>query len=371
MSEKPRILILGKLPPPYMGPAIATQILLQSGLKDYFELIHLNTKMNASLENMGKLGIRKIMKGILLYWNMLWICLTARPHLVLIPISQSSRGFVKDFLFIAAGKLAGRRVVLQLRGSNFQNWMDTAPSFIRALVKFAMKWSVGMIVLGSNLRYLFRNYFPEERIYVIPNGGNFHFPAVEKNSRETRFLFFSNLFDAKGIRDVVDAVQLLQKEHPGAIHLDVAGSWLEENTRSYCMDLVEKNKLPVTFFPALSGVEKELRFARADVFIFTPRDPEGHPWVIVEAMAAALPVIATDKGAITESVVDGENGFIVKDNDPAAIAAKMFTLATEPALRKRMSSRSLEYYHSKFTEEKMVENYVKCFQDLLKAYQNG
>jgi hypothetical protein len=59
MDQRPKILILGKLPPPYMGPAVATWILLNSSLKDHFEVLHLDTRINSSLETMGKWGGEK------------------------------------------------------------------------------------------------------------------------------------------------------------------------------------------------------------------------------------------------------------------------------------------------------------------------
>jgi glycosyltransferase involved in cell wall biosynthesis len=93
--------------------------------------------------------------------------------------------------------------------------------------------------------------------------------------------------------------------------------------------------------------------------------------VIVEAMAAALPVLATDKGAITESVIEGENGYIVKAHDPVDIAGKMERICLDAEKMKSMGRRSFEFYESKFTEEKMVENYVKCFKDLLGKEVNG
>lgn len=53
MNNKPTVCIFGKLPPPYMGPAIATQILLQSRLKNNFNLVHIDTKINEDLKSMG------------------------------------------------------------------------------------------------------------------------------------------------------------------------------------------------------------------------------------------------------------------------------------------------------------------------------
>jgi len=54
------------------------------------------------------------------------------------------------------------------------------------------------------------------------------------------------------------------------------------------------------------GTQKFELLSSSDIFVFpTYYPPEGHPWVIVEALAAGLPIISTDQGAITESVFHG------------------------------------------------------------------
>ena len=88
-----KILILGKLPPPYMGPAIATKILLESGLKDRFHLLHLNTRINEDLRNIGKWSLKKVLQNTGLYFKMAGICLEKRPRLVLVPISMMLQSY--------------------------------------------------------------------------------------------------------------------------------------------------------------------------------------------------------------------------------------------------------------------------------------
>ena len=95
--------------------------------------------------------------------------------------------------------------------------------------------------------------------------------------------------------------------------------------------------------------------------------PEGHPWVIVEAMAAGLPIISTDQGAITESVVDGVNGFIVEKRNPTAIAEKIITLIDDTHLRHKMGKASRIFYEEKFTEKHLVENFKTCFYAVIRG----
>ena len=77
----------------------------------------------------------------------------------------------------------------------------------------------------------------------------------------------------------------------------------------------------------------------ADIFVFPPRAPEGHPWVIVETMAAGLPVISTDRGSIAECILDGTMVFIVPVNKPDAIASRMNQLIKDASLRERMGRK--------------------------------
>jgi glycosyltransferase involved in cell wall biosynthesis len=93
--------------------------------------------------------------------------------------------------------------------------------------------------------------------------------------------------------------------------------------------------------------------------------PEGHPWVLVEAMAAGLPIISTDQGAITESVIDGVNGFIVDSNNPLQIAEKLEYLMDHPEIREKMGKESRRLYEENFTEEKMIEKLKDVFNTVL------
>lgn len=363
--KKKRVLILGKLPPPYMGPAIATKIILESSLGNTFDLLHLNTKANESLNTMGKWSLIKIFRNLTLYFGMLRILLLKRPGLVLIPISQSTTGYVKDFIFIALARITGRKVLLQLRGSNFRNWLDSRPSWFRSMVRGSLRMCQGIIVLGHNLKPLFSGIFDENRIFVVPNGGNYDIQYSVKSNQPLRVLYLGNLQSSKGIEDVIHAASLLAEDKSLSFHLDVVGAWRSEITKEACMKLVRMNHLPVSFHPPAAGKDKFRFLSGADVFLFTPREPEGHPWVIVEAMASGLPVISTDKGAITESVRHGMNGFIVNAGDAKDIASRLAELLRDKTLREKMGKESRRLYEENFTEEKMVERLTKTFNTIL------
>lgn len=360
-------MLLGPLHPPYMGPSIATEIILQSSLKGHFNLYHLNTNIHKTLSTLGKWRLSSLWKNIVLYLKMINLIIKYKPDLVLIPISQTTSGFIKDSIYILISRLFLRKTLLQLRGGNFRNWLDSSTMLTRAYVSAVIRSAQGVIVLGNKLRQLFSDYFKEEQIFVVPNGANYNFPFNQKrNSYKIKVLYLGNLQLSKGIEDVVEAFVLLKRDSTDLKYeVDIVGNWRDEVTKDKCSKLINDRDLPITFYPSVGGNDRFSFFKNADIFIFPPREPEGHPWVIVEAMAAGLPIISTDQGAITESVIDGVNGFIVEKQNSQQIAEKIKILIEVPELRKKMGKESRRLYEENFTEEKMVERLTQAFNSVL------
>lgn len=362
--DRPRVLILGKLPPPVMGPALATEIILNSDLKSEFELHHFDTRINESVADMGKLKPGKIRIIRNQYRAFSVMLKTVKPHLVLIPIGQTTAGFFKDIPFIRMAHKSGAKVVIQLRGSAWRTWFDKLDTFRRMGIKRQLDKVSGAIVLGENLRYIFGDLLPEEKIFVVPNGADYTFPEKVENTH-VQITYLANYLPGKAILEVLHAMYILSKVHDLPVYkLDGYGNWDNENYRAQCKR-VAKSLSNVKLHTSVSGDTKWKVLADSDIFVFAPVLPEGHPWSIVEALAAGLPVVSTDKGAIAQSVKDGENGFLLNNPDPEILAEKLEILIRNNDLRKRMGEKSREMYNSDFTADAMVRNLGKVFNHTL------
>lgn len=360
-----RILLVSKLPPPYFGTTIWTQILLNSVLKSKFRLTHFNNNTHKNFNSLGKPNIIKALHNILLYFKFAVSLVKSKPDLVFIPISQTTAGFLKDSIYVIISRIFGKKILLILHGGDFKNWMNHSPWLIRFYTGSILMQTKGIVVLGNNLKKLFIGFFDDDRIFIIPNGGNYRFPTRASGDL-TRLLFLANLIPSKGIFDVLDSLILLNKNHSNII-FDIAGVWFEEDIKSRCLEIVEKNDLPVIFHGQVTGDAKGQLFSDSDIFIFPPIAPEGHPYVIVEAMAAGLPIISTDQGAIIESVKDGVNGFIVEPCRPDQIAEKIQYLLEHPEIRSYMARESRRLYEENFTEEKMIGKLTHAFNSVLES----
>ena len=358
----PQIIFLGPVPPPYMGPSVATQVILNSKLKDEFELIHLDTSDHRDLNTLGAIDFRNIFLALKHYAILLWLIITRWPAMVYIPVSQTTVGYLRDSGFILISKLFGRKVVCHLRGGNFRNWYDSASSITRFLVRTVHSLVDCQIVLGECLRSLFKDIVADEKIFVVPNGADYRMPVLEKTGKDIKVLFLANFIKTKGVRDVLHSVPDVYAEHGNVVFV-FAGSWQDTAVRDEFESFLKAHgNLPVKLVGPVTGDRKKQLLASADIFVFPSYyPPEGHPWVIVEAMATGLPVISTDQGAIKESVIDGRNGFIIEKQSPRQVAEKIKFLIENPELRIQMGKESRRLYLENFTEEKMVERMTRAF----------
>ncbi len=357
--KRKKILLLGKTPPPFMGPSIATKIILESELSNSFKLIHQQTKLNSDLQDIGKAGIAKMFKLIRQYLSCILKIIAYRPSLMIVPISQSKSGFYKDSVFIKIGALFGVKILVYLRGSNFLNFYNTLPYLDKAYGGKTLAKCNGAIVLGEKLRYIFDGFFTADKIHVVPNGADYNFNSISTDKLlgiekpKLRVVYLGNLQPSKGILDVLEAFTLLTNKVGAELH--VVGHWRDEDTMVRCKEIASAMPDKVFFHEVFTGQKKLNFLKKADIMVFTPKEPEGHPWVIVEGMAAGLPIISTNMGAISESVQDGLNGYIVNISTPGEIAFRLDYLLKNDKLRKKMASASRRLYEEQFTETRMIQ----------------
>jgi glycosyltransferase involved in cell wall biosynthesis len=110
--------------------------------------------------------------------------------------------------------------------------------------------------------------------------------------------------------------------------------------------------------------------ADADVFVLSSRS-DGLPMSVIEAMAAGLPVVASAVGGVHELVVDGETGLLVAPGDPAALAAALTRLASDPAYRRRLGDAGRARAEQRFDLAPFRRAHVELYRRELAAIAPG
>lgn len=156
-----------------------------------------------------------------------------------------------------------------------------------------------------------------------------------------RLLWAGQLRPVKGLIYLLDAVRCL-RERGESVELSIVGSGEQEaelRGRVEAAGLQDVVSLEGYVPP---GPALDSYFEAADVFVL-PSLSEGVPKVLIEAMARALPVVATDVGGVQDIISDGRSGLLVPPADVGALSEAVQRLARDEVLRGLLSEGALEF----------------------------
>ena len=111
-------------------------------------------------------------------------------------------------------------------------------------------------------------------------------------------------------------------------------------------------------------------YAAADVFAL-PSHSEGSPNVLLEAMAANLPIVATTVGGVPEIVENNESALLVPANDPSALASAIVSLLADKNLAERLTRNSAALIANRFAPENYVRALVEIYRDVINTRQTS
>jgi glycosyltransferase involved in cell wall biosynthesis len=146
----------------------------------------------------------------------------------------------------------------------------------------------------------------------------------------------------------------------------IAGDVLEPEYFAELQALVSELKLSGHFHFVGGVTDLREYLSAAEVFVLPSRS-EGFSNAIVEAMAASLPVVATNVGGNAEAVQDGVSGVIVPPEDSAALAAAIISLLSDTAKAKQMGIEGKRLAAGKFTTEAMMGQITSVYASLLRG----
>jgi glycosyltransferase involved in cell wall biosynthesis len=164
--------------------------------------------------------------------------------------------------------------------------------------------------------------------------------TAASNERDPDLIVYAGRLHAiKGVDVLLEALARVIKERPAA-RLVVCGQGEEESRLQSLAARLELSN--VTFAGRLDNSECLALFGRAAAFVLPTTASEGHPKALIEAMACGAACVVTDVPGSNELIADGENGLVVRPNDPAALAAALVHVLSVEDARKSFGSRAAE-----------------------------
>jgi|GEM_PF-952655 len=342
-------MLVGVVPPPVHGQSLVTQALFETDLSPC-EKIRVPIRSSKTLTTVGRFSVEKALGLIGLIAKVYYLWIFKRPKVLYYTAGSGAWvPFARDVLFLTFCRPLFSKTLIHYHSGNLVEFI--AASSLRSIIaRFIYGRGAWTIRLGTSCP---APSYPSNRIFDVPNGINApeNLPAKTASSA-FRILFLGNLFEDKGVLDLIEAVRIFANERPDPIRLSLVGGWPNQNTQQKIEAAIATLPSNVTCPPPAPayGAEKWKALATHDVFVFPSYySSENLPLVAIEAMAASLPIIATTWRGLPSLVDDGVTGFHVAINSPGQISEHLKTLISSKETREQMGAKARERYEHNFT----------------------
>jgi glycosyltransferase involved in cell wall biosynthesis len=254
-----------------------------------------------------------------------------------------------------AARLAGiKKCYAMITGlGTYFIYTDAKSRFVRSIIIVLYK-----LALHFNTKVFFQNpddraIFTQLKVFKCPlrtvmingSGVNLEYFKTQELPGTISFILIARLIRDKGVIEYLQAARLLQQKYPQAKCLLVG--WFDAKQQALNLDLIQEYvaRGAITYLGALEDVRPAL--AQAAVFVL-PSYREGTPKGVLEAMASGRAIITTDAPGCRETVVHGENGYLVPVKNVQELYAAMERLVLNPELISSMGQRSRAMAEQKY-----------------------
>jgi glycosyltransferase involved in cell wall biosynthesis len=326
------IALIGRFPPPIDGQTLATKRLADL-LDSSYELLCIDTQPNGERARLAEGLSPGRIAHVLRLRHRIQRGLSGRvPPIALWPaISPDLPGHLRDRLAVLPALTGFRDIVAIVHRGNFEK-LFASPLTSRSALRQLRRISC-VVFLSHQLSARCRGWIPSEKRCVIPNtiDDAVLFGADEVAAKQAardehdriELLFVGNMIAEKGYREVIDAAAILRARGL-PMRVRFAGRWISKEDETRFRQLVRAKGLEsVVDHDGQIADRRSMKaaYGEADLVLLPSYYPnEAQPLVILEALNAGVPVIATRQGGISEMIDDGREGFLIPPRDPASLA---------------------------------------------------
>lgn len=349
-----KILLISPVPPPAGGIASWTKRFLESPYLKEHDIRLVNTAViNSRVKNLGnKSLIEEVKRSLQIVRNLKKQLNSFKPDIVHLNSPCSKLGLIRDLICALMVKSNGVKLVTHFRCDiNYMIKSKLSFYFLKQLTKIS---DVLITLNGVSKNYLEEKF--NRNSLIIPNFISNETVDLKLNEAEikeevTKILYVGHITKLKGTDNIIKVAYFyphIDFTLIGYIGDDIKGIPLPSN-------VIIKNEM------SKEKIFKEMN--NVDLFLF-PSLTEGFPNAVLEAMAAGLPIVASDVGAITD-MIEESGGIVLEKNNIEEILSALNRLIKDKELRTEFSRWNIEKVKSFYTEEKVLNLLLKEYKKAL------
>jgi glycosyltransferase involved in cell wall biosynthesis len=331
-----RLHAIGPLPPPQGGGTLNFEIFTEDVRARSAELgvssLHVTNTSPTDLRTTHDLTLAVVARQARLL-GALAISGLRREHVVLF---CSERQFVASAPLLLALRAAGLPVVIKFVGYHLTDFLRALPPGARGATGAALR-RMTAILCQTELMLNEVRAMGVDNARLSPGYRRIDWarlpalPEAPRHPGELRLVYLGLVSESKGVHDVLRALARLDRPD---ISLDLHGQVPPAESARFAEVL---RQAPRAIHKGVFTGDPVALLAEYDAFVFPSfHSGEGHPGVVIEAMAAGIPVVVSRFRSLPELVTDGVNGLVVEPRDVDGLARALVALRDRPEVRLRL-----------------------------------
>lgn len=298
------------------------------------------------------------------------------PDLIHLNTTVDLKSLLRDLVTIFFLQPSKRRIFLKLHGSDAE-FLRTSNLLLRFMLRTLFSKVEGISVLSSKERDAFLSFGVEKRkVFLVKCALKEAFYQRDEGFAQKHrlaagvpvLLFIARFIPAKGLIDVIHACHLLKKRGYNFVLFCIG----DGPTRQQAEDEVTRLDLRenVRFSGYIPEQETDEFYANSDLLLYPTYHFEGLPTVILNSLAAGLPIITTRIRGTADYLSEPENCLWVEPKQPEMLAEKVVQVLEQPELRAQMK-RNNRILAQSFTAEIVAQEYLEIYNQLVAGRVNA
>ena len=363
-KRKTRILLVASCKPGTIGgQATAARLLLR----------HLENEFDWSVVAMPEPGMNawlRVFASMKILAASLYAGIIKRASIAHLFTSCTRPAMFEKLLVGVFLRMTGTKTILNFRGA-FDEYYSGCSRLEKKIVRFLLNAQSVVLCQHNGISDFLveQRIVPENKIRVIAN-------AVERTHMEKtvadpgkpgKILCLTWIISHKGIDLLIHAAaRIIKPLKENNFVIEIRGPEEEPGLKNRLEKQISAAGAgEVIYFAApVTGGEKSHLLASADIFVL-PTRKEGFPNALLEAMAAGLPVITTNKAPMNRIIRNGETGLLFEPENSADLAEQLLSLAKDEKRRRELGKAARNFALENFTAEKIIPRFTALYHELL------
>ena len=367
MKNRCDILLVGQIPPPFHGQAVATGMLFDHDWPG-FQVEKLRMAFSDDMESVGEASWTKAWRLICLVLSTWKVVLRCRPRvLYYLPASPNLTPVIRDVIYLALVRWIFKKTVFHYHAGGLDDffrsrkWLSRFTQMVYNDADCSVDVNITVPPSGA--------YFNAKRNEVVMNGLDVG-DAKRGRTMDAKFqvLYLGLLCEPKGVMTLIDTAKILRASDCHCEFM-LVGGWESAEFRDEFQARVDDAGVSDVFNygGVKRGDDKWQAYADADVFIFPSHHPtETFGLVLIEAMAFGLPIVTNRWRGIPHVIGDSGCAKMCEVQNADEYARFIKELMGNSETRIAMGEAARRRYENNFTRRHFVEGMEEIFSTVLK-----